>query len=73
LQPAARTFFVYVTQLCTQSLHACEAARGLRLKILEVGKGCEERCRTSRDLMHEVLLYSVGMMRELFKEGKGVG
>jgi hypothetical protein len=40
---------------------------------LEVGKGGEERCRTTRDLMHEVLLYSVGMMGELFKEGKGVG
>jgi hypothetical protein len=73
VQPAARALFVYIAQLRTQSLHAREAARGLRLKILEVGKGGEERCRATRDLMHEVLLYSVGMMRELFNEGKGVG
>jgi hypothetical protein len=73
LQPAARTFIVYVAQLRTQPLHAREAARGLRLKILEVGKGGEERGCASRDLMHEVLLYSVGMVRELFEEGKGVG
>jgi hypothetical protein len=73
LQPAVRAFFVHVAQLRTQSLHACKAARGLRLKVLEVGKGGEEWCRASRNLMHEVLLYGVGVMRELFKEGKGVG
>jgi len=73
LQPAARAYFVYVAQLRTQSLHMCEAACRLRLTILKVGKGGKERRRASRDLMYEVLFYSVGMMRELFEEGEGVG
>jgi hypothetical protein len=73
LQPAPRTLLANVAQLGAQSLHACEAARGLGLKILEVGKGGKEGCCATRDLVHEVLLYRVGMMGELFEEGEGVG
>jgi hypothetical protein len=62
LQPAPRALLAYVTQLGAQSLHAREAARGLGLKILEVGKGGKEGRRATRDLVHEVLLYRVGMM-----------
>ena len=72
LQPAPRALLAYVTQLGAQSLHACEAARGLGLEILEVGKGGEEGRRATRDLVHEVLLYCIGMVGKLFEEGKGV-
>jgi hypothetical protein len=73
LQPAARALLTNVAQLAAQSLHACEAARRLSLKILEVGKGGEEGSRATRDLVYKVLFYRVGMVGELFEEGKGVG
>ena len=72
MQPATGALFVYVAELCAQPLHACEAARGLRLEILKIRKGGEEGCCTTRDLMYEVLLHRVGMVGEPFEEGKGV-
>jgi hypothetical protein len=40
---------------------------------LKVGKGGEEGCRATRDLVYEVLFYRVGVVGKLFEEGKGVG
>jgi hypothetical protein len=72
-QPAARAVLANVAQLRAQFLHAFEAARGLRLKILKVGERGKEGRRAARDLVHEVLLNGVGMMRKLLEEGKRVG
>jgi hypothetical protein len=49
---------------------ASEAGCRLGLEILEVGKCGEEGCRTTRDLVNEVLLKCVGMVQELFKGGR---
>jgi hypothetical protein len=66
-QPATGTVLTNVAQLRTQGLHACEAVCGLGLKILKVGERGKEWCCATRDLVHEMLLDRISVMRELFE------
>jgi hypothetical protein len=65
-----RTILLDSSQLCTQRLYACKAACRLSLEIMEVGKRGEEGHRVTGDLVYEVLLEHVGMVREFFDKGE---
>jgi hypothetical protein len=71
-QSTPRAVFANVAQLCAQILHAFETARRLLLKILKIGERGKEGCGATRNLVYEVLLNRVGMVRELLEEGKRV-
>jgi hypothetical protein len=71
-QPTPCAVFADVAQLCAQTLHAFEAARGLLLEILKIGERGKEGCRATRNLVYEVLFNCVSVMRELLEEGKSV-
>jgi hypothetical protein len=68
-----RTILPTGSQLHVQKLYAHETVCSLSLEILEFGKCNEEECCVTYDPMNEVLLECVIMVRELFREGEGVG